>query len=268
MIYIIIGVIIIVLLITFFYYENFKLRITRYNLESKKIKDNYKIIQVSDFHNRKNKRFHNKVVDIINKEKPNIIVITGDLIDVDDCTYAEKLLERIYNIAPIYFVPGNHECIFGGYPDLLNILDKYNVNVISNKCISLDNNIELYGIKDPSFYIPNDDKESIDKYLSKFNINTKKYSILLSHRPEVLDIYSKYKFDLVLTGHAHGGQVIAPLIGPLYAPHQGVLPKYARGIYKKNNTSMIVSRGLGNSLYAIIRINNKPELVIVSLSNR
>lgn len=266
MIYIIIGIIIIFLLIIFFYYEDFKIKITRYNLESKKIKDDYKIIQISDFHNRKNKWFHNQLIKIINKEKPNIIVITGDLIDIDDCTYAEKLLERIHNIVPIYFVPGNHECIFGGYPDLLNILDKYNVNVITNKCISLDNNIDIYGIKDPSFGIPNDDKESIDSYLNKFNINTKKYSILLSHRPELFDIYTKYKFDLVFTGHAHGGQVIVPLIGPLFSPHQGVLPKYARGLHKKNNTNMIVSRGLGNSLYAIIRINNRPELVIVSLS--
>ncbi len=270
MIYIIIGVVIVLLILFIInvYYEDFKVKKNHFEIETNEIEEDYKIVQLSDFHNEKNKWLHKQIVEIIKEEKPNIIVITGDLIDVDDCTYAEKLLERIYNIAPIYFVPGNHECIFGGYPDLLNILYKYNVNVISNKCISLDNNIELYGIKDPSFYIPNDDKESIDKYLSKFNINTKKYSILLSHRPEALDIYSKYKFDLVFTGHAHGGQVIAPLIGPLYAPHQGVLPKYARGIYKKNNTSMIVSRGLGNSLYAIIRINNKPELVIVSLSNR
>ena len=265
MIYIIIGIILLVLLIIYFYYEDFKLKVTGYNLETKKIQKDYKIIQISDFHNRKNKWFHKQVINTIKKEKPDIIVITGDLIDKDDSTYAKEFIKKIYKLSKIYYVPGNHEYIFGGYPELKDILIKHNITVLENNMVSLDNNIDLYGIKDPIFGMPGDETEVVKRYLDEFNLNEKKYNILLSHRPEQFKNYINKKFDLVFTGHAHGGQFILPFIGPVFSPHQGLFPKYARGIHNKNNTNMIVSRGLGNSLYAFIRINNRPELIIVSL---
>ena len=265
MIYIIIGIIIL-LTILYFIYEDNVLKVTKYNLTSKKIKGDFKIIQISDFHNLRSKYLHNQIVKTINKEKPNIIVITGDLIDKDDNKYASILINKIKKMSKIYYISGNHECIFGGYNDLKQMLIKNNVTVLDNEYISINDDIDLYGIKDPSFDLPNDEDIITKQYLNNFNINEKKYSILLSHRPEKYNIYVDKKFDLVFTGHAHGGQWILPIIGPIFSPHQGMFPKYARGIHKKNNTSMIVSRGLGNSLNACIRINNRPELVIVSLS--
>lgn len=268
MIYIIIGMIIIVLLILFFYYEDYKLKVTKYSITDNRIKNDFKIIQISDFHNNKNKWLQNQVVNTIKNENPNIIVITGDLIDKDDHKYAEEFIKKIHKLSKIYYVPGNHEYIFGGYPKLKEILLKYNVNVLENEYTSINDYIDLYGVKDPDSKMTGDDKSYMEESLKAFKLNNKKYSILLSHRPELFDIYIQNKYDLVFTGHAHGGQVIMPLIGPLYSPHQGVFPKYARGMKEKDNTKMIISRGLGNSLFAIIRVNNKPELIIVSLSNK
>ena len=176
------------------------------------------------------------------------------------------LLSEIEGICDIYFVPGNHEYIFEGYSKLLEVLHKHNVKVLENKCVDIGNNIDLYGIKDPIFGGIEDEEKTLNEYLDCFKLNDKKYNILLSHRPEHFSSYCDRNYDLVLTGHAHGGQFIIPPIGSIYSPHQGLFPKYARGIHKKNKTNMIVSRGLGNSLYAIIRINNRPELIIVSLS--
>ena len=267
MIYIIIGIIILlILMIIYFYYEDHKLKVTKYNIESNKIKNDYKIIQISDFHNTKNKWLHKQLVNTIKEEKPNIIVFTGDLIDKFDNKYSSLLLDELNGICKMYYVPGNHEYRFDGYSKLLEVLYNHKVEVLDNKCISLNNSIDLYGIKDPMFGMPKEENQAVKDFLNEFSLNNKKYSILLSHRPEHFKEYCNKKFDLVFTGHAHGGQWILPIIGPIFSPHQGMFPKYARGIHKRNNTSMIVCRGLGNSLNACIRINNRPELVIVSLS--
>ena len=266
MIYIIIWIIVLLILsIIYFYYEDFKVKQTRYELKTDKINNDYKIIQISDFHNEKNKWLHKQLINIIENEKPYIIVITGDLIDAKDNKYAKKLIEEIKLYAPIYYAPGNHEYEFGGYEKLRKILADNNINLLENASIKIDNNINIFGIKDPMFESPRNEIEVVKEKLDNFKIDNKNYNILLSHRPEKFDIYYKYDFDLVFTGHAHGGQFILPFIGPVFSPHQGLFPKLARGIHKKNNTTMVVSRGLGNSLYAIIRINNRPELNIVSL---
>jgi predicted MPP superfamily phosphohydrolase len=94
----------------------------------------------------------------------------------------------------------------------------------------------------------------------------KNFKILLSHRPELFDLYSENSMDLVFTGHAHGGQIRIPFIGGLIAPDQGIFPKYSSGSYSKDSTTMFVSRGLGNSIFPV-RIFNRPEIVVVTLRN-
>ena len=269
MIYIIIGIIILlIILIIYFYLEAHLLKKTRYEINTDKIDKEFKIIQLSDYHNQKNKWLLKQIVDTIKEEKPDIIVISGDLIDIDDNKYVEYLIKDIYKLAPIYFVAGNHEYLFGGYPSLKSVLNKYNVNILDNDYVKLDNKINIYGVKDPVFEIPREEGRTLRKHIDEFNIKDKEFNILLSHRPEHFFLYSEYNLDLVFSGHAHGGQFILPLIGPLFAPHQGLFPKYARGMLERNNTRLIVSRGLGNSKYNSIRINNRPELVIVSLLNK
>ena len=94
--------------------------------------------------------------------------------------------------------------------------------------------------------------------------NREEYKILLSHRPEVFDTYVEKKMNLVLCGHAHGGQFRLPLIGGMIAPNQGLFPKYDGGIYEKESTTMVVSRGIGNSIIPV-RFNNRPEVVMIVL---
>ena len=117
-----------------------------------------------------------------------------------------------------------------------------------------DQAILLTGLTDPDFGSP----------WPEFSAKT--YQVVLSHRPEMLEEYARREFDLVLTGHAHGGQFRLPLIGGLYAPHQGFLPEYESDIHVQNNTTMVVSRGLGNSLFPL-RFCNRPELVIITLES-
>lgn len=126
----------------------------------------------------------------------------------------------------------------------------------------------MLGIDDPEFNTGDIDEGSIVKdAIVKAKIETQpdRYNVLLSHRPEFLEEYAEEQVDLVLSGHAHGGQVRLPFIGGLVAPNQGILPKYTAGLYEQQNTSMIVSRGLGNSIIPQ-RIFNRPEIVVVQLN--
>ena len=111
------------------------------------------------------------------------------------------------------------------------------------------------------------DSEIVKVELDNTKYNGDKYNILLSHSPELFDTYVEKKIDLILTGHAHGGQIRIPFIGGIIAPNQGFFPKYTSGVIEKNKTTMVVSRGIGNSIIPL-RINNRPELVVITLYNK
>ncbi len=171
-------------------------------------------------------------------------------------------------IAPTYFIPGNHESRIESYKELCDKLTSTGVKILDNKTTIIEKDsslIGLMGVEDPSFIKTQNQNEEFKSILTNLSkdINTD-FKILLSHRPERLSDYEDTNVDLVFSGHAHGGQFRIPFLGGLLAPNQGFLPKYTSGIYKKNNTSMIVSRGLGNSIFPF-RINNSPELVLVTL---
>ncbi len=273
-------IIIFLLLIVFsyyLYYENTELEVTTYNITDNNIPDNfdnYKIIQISDFHNTKNKKLTNKLINEIEEEKPNIIVITGDLIDSNkiDIDLSISLIEKLNFIAPIYYVTGNHETNISStkYQELKEKLESNKVTILDNEAIILTVNgetINLIGINDPSMsgneYI--EDSRIIEDEINSIDYDKSKYSILLSHRPEVFDTYVKMDVNLVLTGHAHGGQIRLPFTEGLIAPNQGFFPKYTSGKFEKNNKVMVVSRGIGNSILPF-RINNRPELVKIILN--
>ena len=258
---------ILIFIIIFFLYiliTNDIVVVSRYFISSKTIPedfDNYKILQISDFHS--NYRLINKTVKTIKREKPNIIVITGDLIDrYESFDNIKKFLNMIKDIAPIYYVSGNHEIYYKRFIKLKKILAKLNVKVLENKSVSLKlkNNINLIGINDISY-----NKKNIIKVIKSL-IKENEYNILLSHRPEIFEKYVESKVDLVFTGHAHGGQFRIPLIGGVYAPGQGIFPKYTSGVYEKNETKMIVNRALGDS-GIVIRINNMRDIVLVTLKS-
>lgn len=234
----------------------------------------YKIAQVSDLHNAQFGKDNEKLIEKLNECEPDIIVLTGDLIDsyhtnIDvSISFAEKAVQ----IAPTYYVTGNHEARIDGLSEFLKRLEDKGVTVLQNESVTLNNeneSITLLGVSDPSFqadYLFGDEKTVTDSAVSDLMNGTERYTVLLSHRPEMFDVYVKNNVDLVLAGHAHGGQFRLPFFGGLVAPGQGLFPKYDAGLYTMNGTNMIVSRGIGNSIIPF-RVNNRPEIVMVELSS-
>ena len=271
--------VLIILIPIYLYFENTTLELTYYTVNSDKISDefdNYTIAQITDFHNINSKRLtENQLVNNLKINKPDIIVITGDLIDsrTTNIDIAISFINQIQHIAPIYYVTGNHESRVEEYSKLETLLKESNVIVLRNEKILLPNsNIELIGVDDPSFHKQNDNLKEMKSYMNKQlssltqnTTNNDTYKILLSHRPELFNSYIENNIDLIFSGHAHGGQIRLPFIGGLIAPNQGFPPKYIDNIYTMENSNLVVSRGIGNSLFPF-RINNRPELVFVKLT--
>lgn len=274
----IIIIIISILLITlgiWIYLTNTNITTTKLTIKNEKIpKDfnNYKIVEIADLHN---KDWKDKLISKIEKEKPNIITITGDFIDSEHTNFeiALEFINKAKYIAPIYYVTGNHEAWIDNYEELKKLLIEAGVHVLENESIFLNknnSNINLVGLQDPDFIEKTNIKGVQDDIINKklwSLLDSECYNIVLCHRPELFETYVSLNVDLALTGHVHGGQIRIPFVGGLIAPNQGFFPKYAEGIYHKNNTDMVVSRGLGNSILPI-RINNMPELVVIELQNK
>lgn len=260
----------------FLFLQNNLISITEIKITSSKIPSSfkgYKILQISDLHNKKFGDNQDVLIQKMKSIDPDIIAITGDLIDSKsyDAEVSMQLIREMVKKYPLYFVTGNHEQWSGKYNSLEKELKKYGVNVLRNEHVVIrkgEQEINLLGIDDPEFGTGNRDEGNIiidEIKKAKIEMQPDRYNVLLSHRPEFIKEYTNERLDLVLSGHAHGGQVRLPFIGGLVAPNQGVLPKYTAGLYVEQNTSMVVSRGLGNSIIPQ-RILNRPEIVVVQLN--
>lgn len=252
--------------------ENNMVEINSHNIVSSKLPSgfNFKIAQISDFHNSaKQKEYAAKAIE---KSAPDTIVITGDLIDSrkTKIDVSLDLIGQITKIAPCYYVTGNHEArIKEEYSAFKQELKQLGVTVLENESALLEISgakINLIGLKDPRFSYDSDSKGKACKQIKESLaplINSELYNLVLCHRPEAFEVYAELGADLVLTGHAHGGQIILFGLGAV-SPNQGIFPRYIKGAYKRNGTTMIVSRGIGNSLFPF-RFNNKPEVVEINL---
>lgn len=272
---IILTLLLIITSVIFLYMENNKLTISHYKIKNNKISKafrGFKIIHLSDFHSKEFGKKNTRMIKILEKESPDIIVITGDLIDRRRYNEDKSLeiIKGIKEIAPIYFVTGNHEGFSGKFRSLETKLKHAGVTILRNEkhIITRENEqIIVLGLDDPSFRPVKTSKnhEIIEAEISSMiGRNNEAFTILLCHRPEHFDVYSKFKVDLSLTGHAHGGQIGIPFIGALIVPNQGFPPKYYKGMYKIGGSKMIVSRGLGNSVFPQ-RLFNRPEIISISL---
>lgn len=232
--------------------------------------EGFKIAHVSDLHNAVFGRKNEKLLSLIRAAKPDIIAITGDLIDSrhTDIDSALAFVEAAAEIAPVYYVTGNHESRLD-FDEIEPRLIAAGARVLRNEAEDIGRGgerIRLAGIDDPSFIRTGGTaEERAAAELEQLGDGGGTFTVLLAHRPELVEVYAEYGAGLVLSGHAHGGQVRLPLLGGLYAPGQGLLPEYDSGLYSLGETQMVVSRGLGNSV-APLRVNNRPELVIVTLS--
>ena len=232
--------------------------------------EGFKIAHVSDLHNAVFGRKNERLLSLIRAAEPDIIAITGDLIDSrhTDIDSAMAFVEAAAEIAPVYYVTGNHESRLD-FDEIEPRLIAAGARVLRNEAEDIGRGgerIRLAGIDDPSFIRTGGTaEERAAAELEQLGDGGGTFTVLLAHRPELVEVYAEYGAGLVLSGHAHGGQVRLPLLGGLYAPGQGLLPEYDSGLFSLGETQMVVSRGLGNSV-APLRVNNRPELVIVTLS--
>lgn len=200
--------------------------------------------------------------------RPDVIAVTGDLLDRYDPEWlraAADWVKQAVKIAPVYFVPGNHEArAKEHYPAVRETLEQAGAKVLEDRGVLWKRSgeaIALLGIRDPQFF---ETKEGFSHAIHRLAQGKPEFSILLSHRPERLAQYAKEGFSLVLSGHAHGGQVRLPGIGGLYAPDQGIFPRYTSGVYRLGSTRMVVSRGIGTN-FCCPRLLNRPEAATIVL---
>jgi predicted MPP superfamily phosphohydrolase len=258
--------IVIVFIIIFCIWQNNDIVVSNYEYKTEKISDNldgYKIAQISDLHNKEFGKNQKRLLQILKGEDPNLIVITGDVVDSrhTDIDVALEFVKGAVDIAPVYYVTGNHEywLINDDWNKLMQGLEQYGAIILDNEVIEMGNVDRFYliGLNDNNL-----SDDTLNNLCS--NLDSDKLQIVLAHEPQYLNNYSEAEVDLVLSGHAHGGQIRLPFIGGLVAPDQGFFPKYTSGTFIESDTTMIVSRGLGNSIVPI-RVFNRPEVVIVKL---
>jgi len=271
-----IGIVFLLLLLGWTLYQNKTLGITEYAVDcsSNPELSGFTIVQISDLHNEEFGKNQQKLLKKVAECNPDLIAITGDFIDCrnPNVDIAMEFIEGAVDIADVYYVPGNHErWAYEEYKELCQCMEEAGVHLIEGKQETIaykDAKLICMGVQDPDFY---DAAESYAKAaltkeaIAEFEYTKEDFVLLLSHRPELFDIYVEGKIDVVLTGHAHGGQFRLPLIGGLAAPNQGLFPKYDSGMFVEDDTHMIVSRGIGNSIIPL-RVNNPPEIVVVKLT--
>lgn len=235
--------------------------------------DAYRIVQISDLHDAQIGENNEKLIAMTAETEPDCIVLTGDFVD-SSRFHPERSLsvaESLVKIAPVYYVSGNHEAILPDedYQALTDGLRGLGVCVLEDESAELTRDgqsIRLIGLTDIGFHpgTLEEKKDALRTALSAL-LPEDEFSVTLAHRPELMDVYTECGAPLVLSGHAHGGQIRLPGIGGLIAPGQGLFPKYIEGKYEENDTTLVVSRGIGNSVLPL-RVNDRPQIVVVQLA--
>lgn len=244
-----------------------RLIVRRYTVESDKVDAPVRLAVLTDYHGCDYGEGAQRLISAVRSEAPDAVLLVGDIFD-DNMPWedSERLVRSLAAQYPCYYVTGNHEYWSGQVGEICRIVEEAGVIVLDQSCAELTVNgqhINLCGVPDP---YANVDTETALRSAAA-DIWQEGFTILLAHRPELIDKYAAVgAFDLVLSGHAHGGQVRIPwLVNGLFAPHQGFLPNYAGGLYEAEGMTMIVSRGLARESTSFPRIFNRPELVMVEI---
>ena len=239
------------------------LRMVKYNLTYSNLPeafDGYKILQITDFHCKEFGYQEEPLINMVKKAKPDIIVLTGDIVDekhpIDNAVY---LLEGLTKIAPVYYVTGNHEFVEGApYQDFRYYCDKYGVEQLVNETTEIKKDGEKILIS------------GLDFVSSTYNMKDKVgyadasyFNLLLYHDSSKFEFLSEYGYDLVLSGHGHGGLIRLPFLGGLIGTDYSLFPEYDYGEFHEKNSTMIASSGLGDA--RIPRWNNPRECVLIKL---
>lgn len=251
------------------------LKVQRYTVVSGRITRPVRIAVLADLHASRCGSGQRTLIDAVDAQKPDLVVIPGDFFD--DFTSdenAEAALRGLAGRYPCYYTTGNHECWTGDefFMRKMALLEKYGVKRLRGapETILVGNcRLNVAGVDDPDasrICCVDGGYDGFDAQLDRARPENGLFTLLISHRPEAFSRYAARGFDLVLCGHAHGGQWRIPgLLNGVYAPNQGLFPKYAGGLYRAGSTVMIVSRGLTRLSEGVPRFYNRPELVVVDL---
>ncbi len=262
-----IGIILVVSFVVYLIWSNNTFGVTHYTHKMDALKG-LRILQISDLHNKQFGASNAQLKAKIAEEQPDYIFLTGDIIEDAKVSIATDLLAACVDVAPTFYVSGNHEgdCGAGVFEAFKTEIADLGVQYIDNTVHTIDYNgteIAIVGIGDANLYTTSDSTA----YMSDICTSLKEkagdlYTIALSHRPDFMDEYAKAGFDFVFTGHVHGGQWRLGRLGA-YSKSQGLFPRYSAGLYTVDNTTMLVNRGLGNSAKGVPRIFNQPEITVV-----
>lgn len=247
------------------------LEISRYEVASQKLPesfDGFKIVQLSDLHGAEFGEDGMGLVEKVKELEPDIIALTGDFVtDEGDLAAVKKLAGRLTELCPVYFISGNHEFGSGLAVKVRNILERAGVKYLSNEYLTInrgEDGILLGGVEDPLAYA---DMLSPDELAQKMNdAAPDAFKILLGHRNYWMTEYPELPVDLIFCGHAHGGLIRIPGVGGLIGTDRRLFPDFDAGQFNNGRYTLIVSRGLGNSV-PIPRVFNRPEIVCVELSS-
>lgn len=269
------AILALVALTAYLVWGNWAITVSEYTVTDEEIPaafDGFRIVQVSDLHNTEFGKDNRRLLEKVKSAEPDIIVLTGDLLDSyhTDVEVAADFARAAVQIAPTYFVTGNHESRIGDYVLLKAQLETAGIPVLENEKLTLEqgeDTVTLLGVNDPCF-TPGWTEEKAGAIIAE-NLaalgSDAGYRILLAHKPQHMPQYVESGVDLVFAGHMHGGQFRVPFLGGLYTPSQGLFPDYDAGVWTEGDTTMIVSRGLGNSAFPL-RLNNPPDLVVAELN--
>jgi predicted MPP superfamily phosphohydrolase len=225
------------------------------------------LLQISDLHGSSSGKIAKTILIETERIKPDAIVLTGDLVDkhTEDLDSIYNFIGKLYSICPeIFFVSGNHEWSNDGRKELLAELQKIGVKLVNNKGAAVSiggENINLCGVDDPY-----NRRDNIEKAMK--GIESKKYTILLSHSPKIRNRLGNHVPDLILCGHTHGGQVRFPFVGAVIEPGEGLFPKFDKGSFNlKNGSLLYIDSGAGTSKLPIRFLNRSQISVIKVIGN-
>ena len=285
MLKIIIVFFVLLLLALFLNWSNKSLTVTKYVFQSPQVHDSFdgfRIVQVSDLQSEYFGSDQEELIDAVRQSEPDIIVFTGDLVDRTHTDYEASLkaMEGLAKIAPVYYVNGNHELALPEekIAQMYSAMEEMGIKLLMGCRSSVERNgekIYIAGLAEEAVLQSKEsgqaegqefEKTVIDEEIEKLTgaVDEEDLVILLVHEPQLIEAYAGEKIDLVFAGHAHGGQIRLPFTEGLFAPGQGVLPKLTSGLHYCGQTGMIISRGLGNSVFPF-RVFNRPEIVVTQL---
>ena len=257
----------------FVYWDNNALETERFELSSSRLPeafDGFTVVQLSDLHGKKFGSENGRLLAAVRAAEPDLIAVTGDLVDEHTdrpLEYAAGIGGALAEIAPVYYVTGNHEWAARQAEDICGALEGAGVTCLRNETVPVERSgarILVTGLDDPNAYADQKTPEQVtQELLEQYGEND--FRLLLAHRNDrFASEYYRLGYDLTLCGHAHGGVIRLPFTDGLLDTHQGFFPSYTDGFYTVEGSRLLVSRGLGN-IFPSVRLFNRPEIVSLTL---